>query len=85
MIFHHLVDAEEEHRSPWKGDLIRDAAFDRIARFRRRSLNIRAAQHFDHFSNGALGRAHLRSGKVGRKEDLLLAVQRAGIMDEGEA
>src|SRR5258707_997276 len=75
----------QEDRSPREGDLIGHAALDGVARFRRRGLHIGAAEHLYHFADGALGRAHLDTGKIAGHHDFLLAVQRAGIVDEGEA
>ena len=80
-----LLDAEQEHRSPRERDFIGDAALDGVARFRRRSLHIGAAEHLDHFTDGRLRRADLQALEIFRHQNLLLAEQRAGIVDEGEA
>ena len=68
-----------------KGDRIRDATLQRLARFRRRGLHVRAAQHRHHLPDRALGRAHFRALDVVRCHDLRLGVERAGIVDEAEA
>jgi len=60
-------------------------ALDRIAGFRRRGLNVGAAEHFHHLADGALGGAYLDALEIGRDQNFLLAVQRTGIMDEREA
>ena len=85
VVFDHLVDAEQIHRAPGEGDGVGDAAGEHLARFRRRGLDIRAAELLDEFADGALRRAHLQALHIRGPDDFLLGVQRAGIVDEGHA
>ncbi len=84
VVLHDLVDTEQENRTPGEGDLVGDATLDRVARFRSRGLNVGAAEHFHHLADGALGGAHFQPLEIGRDQNFLLAVQRAGIVDECE-
>ncbi len=85
MVLGDLVEAEQEHRSPREKDRVGHTTLDHIARLGCRGLHVGTAQHGHHLSDRALRRANLHALDVFRHHDLLLAVIRAGIVDEGEA
>ncbi len=80
-----LVEAEQKHRAPREEDAVGHTALQHVARLRRRSLHVGAAQHGHHLPDRALRRADFHALDVLGQHHFLAAMIAARLEHEGEA